>query len=58
MKVTVELVYDDATRNRKVDVEVKDGLKGARLLDAIDVAVAKKEVADKDWQRWNLISVS
>ena len=55
MNVKVELIYDDASKNRKVDIEAKG--KGQRLMDSIDEAVAKKFNDDKDWVRWNLISI-
>jgi hypothetical protein len=55
MKATVELVYEDETKNRRVTVFCKG--KGVRLVDSIDKAVVKQESADKDWIRWNLISV-
>jgi hypothetical protein len=55
MKATVELVYEDETKNRRVTVSCKG--KGGRLVDSIDKAVVKQESADKDWIRWNLISV-
>jgi hypothetical protein len=57
MKATVELVYDDATKNRKVDVTLRSGLKGLRLMNAIEKAVEKTCADDKEWQRWNLVTV-
>jgi hypothetical protein len=58
MKVTVELTYEDSKKNRQLEVTVKDGLKGARLLNAVEKAVEKKAADDKEWQRWNLVSVA
>jgi hypothetical protein len=57
MKVKVELVYDGDTENKPLEVEVKDGLKGARLMNAIDKAVEKAAKDDKDWKRWNLVGL-
>lgn len=56
MKVKVELIYDEK-QNRPIVVEVKDGLKGNRLMNAIDKAVEKAAAEDKDWRRWNLVSL-
>lgn len=52
MKVAVEIVYDD--RKEDKEVEVKDGLKGLRFLNAIDAAVNKMLANDASWKRWNL----
>lgn len=57
MKVTVEMVYDDASKNRMLDVQIRDGLKGTRLLNAVEKAVEKAAADDKDWTRWNLAQV-
>lgn len=58
MKAKVEICYDDATKNRSVEVEIKTGLKGQRLMDAVEKAVEKACAEDKEWQRWNLIDVT
>ena len=52
MKAIVELVYGGTEKKpRKLEVPVKDSLKGQRLMNAIDKAVAKLAAADKDWTR-------
>jgi hypothetical protein len=56
MKVTVDLVYPEPKPNRKIDIEIRDGLIGARLMNAIDKAVAKAAPVPDDWTRWNLVS--
>lgn len=33
MKATVEIVYDDTARNHRETVEIKNGLKGERMLN-------------------------
>ena len=53
----VELVYDDAKKNRMIDVVIKSGLKGTRFLNAVERGVEKVAKDDKDWTRWNLIGV-
>ena len=58
MQAKVELIYEDATKNRKLDVEVKNSLKGERLMNAIDKAVEKAAKDDKEWTRWNLVSLT
>jgi len=61
MKVDVELVYDTNAKKdpKPLTVEVRDGIKGARLINAIDSAVGKSPVAreDADWVRWNLVKL-
>jgi len=57
MKATVELIYDDAKKNRKLEVPLKDSLKGQRLMNAIDKGVEKLAKDDKDWTRWNLLNI-
>ena len=57
MKAEVELVYDGNKPSRKLTVEVKGSPKGKRFLDAIDRAVEKAAGDDKEWRRWNLVSV-
>jgi len=57
MNAKVEMVYGDPTKNKMIFVEVKAGLKGLRLMNAIEKAVEKKMADDKDWTRWNLLSV-
>ncbi len=56
MRVKVQLVYPNRN-NSTVGIEVKGGLKGPRLLDAVDAAVGVKFENDKGWTRWNLIEV-
>lgn len=58
MKVIVDICYDAAERNHMIEVEVKQGLKGVRLMNAIEKAVEKKMKADLDWKRWNLLRVA
>jgi hypothetical protein len=55
MKVVIQLCYDSKD-SRQVEVEVKDGLKGERLMNGIDNAV-EKSFKDDDWKRWNLIDI-
>lgn len=57
MKVTVELIYDDKTKDRKLTLDVRSKAKGSRLMDAIDRAVEKAAADDREWTRWNLISI-
>lgn len=57
MKAKVELVYKDTTKNRNLEVEIKGEPKGLRMMNMIEKAVEKAAKDDKDWQRWNLISV-
>jgi len=58
MKATVELVYDDTARNRRVTVDLGRARMGPQVLDAVDRAVEKACVDDKDWTRWNLVDFS
>lgn len=60
MKVTVELVYGpkSARSPRKLELTIKDGLKGGHLMNAIDRAVTKKAGDDLHWERWNLLDAS
>jgi hypothetical protein len=58
MKATVELVYDDATKNRKLDVEVKGSPKGLRLINAVEKAVEKATKEDTEWQLWHLLGIA
>ena len=56
MVAVITLVYEDETKNRKLDVPVHRNLKGQKLIDAIDkrvTALAK----DDSWDRWELVSV-
>jgi len=57
MKVIVELVYADTSKNRKLEVPIKGEPRGSRLMSAIERGVEKKAHDDKDWVRWNLIEV-
>jgi hypothetical protein len=57
MKAEVEICYDDKTKDKKITVEVKNSLKGVRLLNAVERAVEKEMKDDKDWTRWNLLNV-
>lgn len=57
MKVRVEVCYDTATRDKKIIVEVKDSLKGANLMNAIEHAIEKVMKDDKEWTRWNLLDI-
>ena len=57
MKAKVELVYEDATKNRQLDVPIKGAPKGASLMNAIERGVEKLAKDDKDWTRWNLLNI-
>jgi hypothetical protein len=57
MKVKVELVYDDATKNRQLEVPIKGAPKGQALMNAIERGVEKLAKDDKDWTRWNLVNI-
>jgi hypothetical protein len=57
MVAVVELVYEDTAKNRKLDVPVKRNLKGQRLMNAIESGVERLAKDDKDWTRWNLVSI-
>lgn len=57
MKINVELIYENGKEPRPLKVKLKDGLKGARLMNAIDKEVERMAKDDPDWQRWNLLSV-
>jgi hypothetical protein len=57
MKAKVELVFEDQTKNKKVEIEVSDKTKGTKVLDAIDKAV-NKQFEKEDWQRWNLLGIT
>ena len=54
MKVKVELVYANPARLVPKEVEIRDGLKGIRFMNAIDKAVKK---IDEEWTRWNLMEI-
>ncbi len=56
MKATVTLVYEGGKDSRDVTIEIRNGLKGERMLDAIDKAV-EKEYKEDDWMRWNLVDI-
>ena len=56
MIAKVDLVYE-AGKTKREEVEVKDGLRGLKLMDAIEKAVEKKFGDDPLWYRWNLIDV-
>lgn len=58
MNITVTLCYEEATKNREITIAVKDSLKGARLMNAIDKAVEKAAKDDRDWNRWNLKEIA
>jgi len=58
MNAKVQIVYSDTSKNKEIFVEVKAGLKGLRLMNAIEKAVEKKMKDDPDWTRWNLVSVA
>jgi hypothetical protein len=55
MKIVVALIYKDPKPARELTVEIRDGLKGVRYLNAIDKAVEKATKDDTEWQRWNLL---
>jgi hypothetical protein len=57
MKAKVELVYEDTTKNRQLEVPIKGAPKGASLMNAIERGVEKLAKDDKDWQRWNLVTI-
>ena len=57
MKATVQLVYDDESKNRNLEVIIKGSPKGQRAMNAIDKAVERAAAEDKDWRRWNLLAV-
>jgi hypothetical protein len=58
MKAIVNLIYDDATRNHHLEVQIRDGLKSPNAkLNAVDRAVEKACADDPDWTRWNLVSL-
>ena len=57
MEVKIELVYKDTSKNREILVTVKDGLKGLRLMNAVEKAVEKAAKDDKDWTRWNMLDI-
>ena len=54
MKVKISL--DFGTKKEEHEVEIRDGLKGIRLLNAIDRAVIKK-FKDTSWEAWSLIDI-
>lgn len=57
-EATVDIVYDDANRNKKLTVEVRASLVGDRMLNAINREVEKVMMNDDpDWTRWNLVSI-
>lgn len=56
MKAIVTLIYEGDKSDRDVTVEVRNGLKGERMLNAIDKAV-QKEYKEDDWTRWNLTDI-
>jgi hypothetical protein len=55
MKVMIEICYEDATKNKTTELEIKGEPKGLRLMNAIEKAVEKAFKDDKDWTRWNLL---
>lgn len=64
MKATVELVFSDSQSSkeapRRITVEVREGLIGQRLLNAVDKAVYKATAQDpvlSAWVRWNLLKL-
>ena len=57
MKVIAELTYDDEERNRTVEVELKDSLKGASILNALDRHLQSKKFGDPDWTHWSLVDI-
>lgn len=57
MDVKLEILYEDKKKNRIITVQVKTGLKAARLMNAIDRAVDKAIGNDPDWTRWNLLDI-
>jgi hypothetical protein len=57
MKAKVELMYEDATKNRQLDIPIKGAPKGLSLVNAIERGVEKFAKDDKDWKRWSLVSI-
>lgn len=64
MKATVELIFPDSQSTkqepRRIAVEVRGGLTGPRLLNAVDKAVYKATANKPDlsaWSRWNLVKL-
>lgn len=57
MKAKVELVYDDVTKNKQVEVVIKGAPKGLRLMNAVEKAVEKAMKNDQEWRRWNLLDI-
>ena len=57
MKAIVEICYDDASKNKRIDVELKGEPRGLRLMNAVEKAVEKMMKDDAEWKRWNLIDV-
>jgi len=56
MRVMIELVRTKGENTKEV-VEVRDGLKGERLFNAVNKAVHKAFSRDDTWERWNLLRV-
>lgn len=53
----MELVYENATKNRQLEVPLKGAPKGLALMNAIERGVEKLAKDDKEWQRWNLVNI-
>jgi hypothetical protein len=58
MKAKVEIVYEDTTKNKKVEIDIPSKFKGVKVLDKIDDAVNEQFKDDKDWKRWNLLGIT
>jgi hypothetical protein len=56
MLVEVDVVYESKA-NKRITVNVPDGLKGERLLTAVDKAVNTAMASDTEWHRWNLVNI-
>lgn len=56
MIAMVTLTLEDKT-DEDVEVTIRDGLTGVKLLTAIDKAVQKKFKDRPDWTRWSLRDV-
>lgn len=58
MKAKVEIVYEDESQNKRLEIELLAKIKPGRVLDAIDEAVNDQMRDDPNWQRWKLLGIT